>query len=326
MRKKAIIILCMLCAVLGFFTFLSVGKAFRSDWQLPEAVPENQESPRLVLITREMKTPFWNQLRAGASGQAEKEGVSLETWGSYGNDQDEFLKQIEIALHSKVDGVIVQGLDTEEFKELTKIKAASYGIPVVTVANDVPVAESLRKTYVGSDQREAGKRLAEQLVQDMGTEGQVILLGNSEPAHSQQQRLQGMNEVLNAYPGIEAVLAESGDSNEEVIETAQNVLNQVPKADAFIALNANHVGTMMQEISRRAALETFHIYSFDDGADISALLTQGGLDAVIGQSPEKMGSLSVELIMKWLNNEEVPLDPEGYFTDIRILEGAKKRP
>lgn len=326
MRKKVVIFLCMLCAVLGFFTFMSAGKAFRSDWQLPASVPEDMENPRLVLITQELKTPFWNQVAAGASNQAEKEGVSLEVWGSYGNDQDEFLKQIEIALHSKVDGVIVQGLDTGEFKELTKIKAASYGIPVVTVANDVPVAESLRKTYVGSDQVEAGKRLAEELVHDMGTEGQVVLLGNIEQVYSQQQRLHGMNEILKAYPGIEAVLVESGNSNEEVVETTQNVLNQVPGADAFIALNANHVGTMMQEISRRSALERFHVYSFDDGADISALLTQGGLDAVIGQSPEKMGSLSVELIMKWIAGEEVPLDPNGYFTDIRILEGAKKRP
>ncbi|SDH49002.1 ribose transport system substrate-binding protein [Planococcus glaciei] len=326
MRKKVVVILCMLCAVLGFFTFMSAGKAFRSDWQLPSSVPENQEKPRLVLVTQEMKTPFWNQVAAGASNEAEKEGVSLEVWGSYGNDQDEFLKQIEIALHSKVDGVIVQGLDTEEFKELTKIKAASYGIPVVTVANDVPVAESLRKTYVGSDQFAAGKRLAEQLVDNMGSEGQVVVLTNSEQAYSQQQRLQGMEEVLNVHSGLQVVLVESGDSTEEVIETTQNVLNQVPGADAFIALNANHVGTMMQEISRRSALERFHIYSFDDGADIPALLTQGGLDAVIGQSPEKMGSMSVELIMDWLNNEKVPLDPDGYFTDIRILEGAKKRP
>lgn len=326
MRKKVIIILCMLCAVLGFFTFISAGKAFRSDWQLPAAVPADEESRRLVLVTQELKTPFWNQVGAGAANQADKEGISLEVWGSYGNDQDEFLKQIEIAFHSKVDGIIVQGLDTPEFKELTKVKAASYGIPVITIANDVPAAESLRKTYVGSDQVEAGKRLAEQLVSDMGEEGHVIFLSNIEQAYSQQQRLQGMNEVLKAYPKIEAVLAESGDSNEEVKATTQDLLNQVPEADAFIALNANHVGTMMQEISRRAALEPFHLYSFDDGADISALLRQGGLDAVISQSPETMGSLSVELMMDWLNNEKVPLDPGGYFTDTRVLEGAEKRP
>ncbi|MDN7246127.1 sugar ABC transporter substrate-binding protein [Planococcus shenhongbingii] len=326
MRKKVVIVLCMLCAVLGFFTFMSAGKAFRSDWQLPAAVPEDQESYRLVLITQELKTPFWNQVGAGAAEQARKEGVSLEVWGSYGNDSDEFLKQIEIALHSKVDGVVVQGLDTAEFKELTKIKAAFYGIPVITIANDVPVAESLRKTYVGSDHYQTGKLLAEQLVKDMGSEGQAILLSDVEQAYSQQQRMRGMDEVLKAYPDISTILVKSGNSDEEVIEATQNVLNQVPKADAFIALNANHVGTMMQEISRRAKLEPFHIYSFDDGADISALLRQGGLDAVIGQSPEKMGQLSVELMMKWIKNEEVPLNPDGYFTDIRILEGVRERP
>ncbi|KAF0822408.1 substrate-binding domain-containing protein [Cytobacillus firmus] len=74
-----------------------------------------------------------------------------------------------------MDGIIVQGLDTPEFKDLVKVKAAFYGIPIITVANDVPKAESLRKTYVGSDQYLAGQLIAEQLIDDMGHEGKVIL-------------------------------------------------------------------------------------------------------------------------------------------------------
>ena len=81
----------------------------------------------------------------------------MEVWGSYGKNQEDFLKKVEIAIHSKVDGIIVQGLDTEKFKNLTKVKAAFYGIPIITVANDVPMAESLRRTYVGSDQYLAGR-------------------------------------------------------------------------------------------------------------------------------------------------------------------------
>lgn len=323
MRKKVIIVLCSLCAIFGFFTLWSAEGTFRSDWELPAPIPADEESYRLVLITQELETPFWDKVGAGAMAQAEREDVILDVWGSYSNNQEDFLKQIEIALHSKVDGLIVQGLDTEEFKQLTKEKAAFYGIPVITVANDVPVAESLRKTFVGSDHYAAGKMLAEQLVKEMGGTGQVVLLGDIEQEYSQQQRLQGVTESLEAHAGISTMHVESGKSDEEVVAVTQNVLNQNPNVQSFIALNANHVGPMMKEISRRAQLEPYHLYSFDDGSETAALLEQGKLDAMIQQSPEKMGGQSIELMMKWLRNEVVPLESDGYITDIRIVEGAE---
>lgn len=326
MRKKVIIVLCLICAILGFFTLWSAESAFQSDWKLPAAVPADEESYRLVLITQELETPFWDKVGEGAAAQAQKEQVILDVWGSYGNNREDFLKQIEIALHSKVDGVIVQGLDTEEFEALTKEKAAFYGIPIITVANDVPVEESLRKTYVGSDHYTAGKMLAEQLVKEMGGTGQVVVLGDMEQQYSQKQRLQGVTESLEQHAGISMVYAESGKSDEEILAVTQNTLNQHPNVEAFIALNANHVGPMMKEISRRAQLEPYHFYSFDDGSETASLLEQGKLDAVIQQSPEQMGEQSVKLMMQWLRNEVVPLDSGGYITDIRVVKGAEAQP
>ena len=195
MRRKVIFVLCSLCAVLGFFTVLSVNKVFHSEWELPAAVKTEQEGFRIVLITQEIDTPFWELVGEGAAKQAEREEVSFELWGSYSKNQEDFLKQVEIALHSKVDGVIVQGLDTEEFQQLTRIKAASYGIPIITVANDVPVEKSLRKTYVGSDHYKAGKLLLEQLIGDMGEQGEIVLLGDSELEYSQRLRLRGWKTV-----------------------------------------------------------------------------------------------------------------------------------
>jgi ribose transport system substrate-binding protein len=41
---------------------------------------------------------------------------------------------------------------------------------------------------------------------------------------------------------------------------------------------------------------------------------------VIEQNPEKMGEMSVNLLVNWLNGESEPLDMQGYFTDINILK------
>lgn len=320
MRKIGISLLTVLTIILCYFTFASAGKVFRSDLEMPEKAVSKETPYRLVLITQELDTPFWDKVGAGAKKQAKDEEASLEVWGSYGKNQEDFLKKVEIAIHSKVDGIIVQGLDTEQFKNLTKVKAAFYGIPIITVANDVPMTESLRRTYVGSDQYMAGRMIATQTVKDMGSTGKIILMSDSRHEYYQQQRLNGMQDVFKDYPGIETINAETTEAREQVIATTREMLNKMPDADGFIAVNANITGSMIQEISRRSQVEPFHIYTFDDAPDSLTLLMRGKLDGVIEQSPEEIGKVSVNLIMKWLRNETVPLDKNGYLTDIRMLK------
>ncbi|MFC4305239.1 sugar ABC transporter substrate-binding protein [Cohnella boryungensis] len=325
MRKTVILILGLACVILFYFTFVSAYKVFRSDWQLPRTSAHKQAQFRLVLITQELETPFWVKVGGGAIEEAQKNGTSIEVWGSYNKNQEDFLKKIEIAIDSKVDGIIVQGLDTEEFKNLTKLKAAFYGIPIITVANDVPMGESLRRTYVGSDQYMAGQLIAKQLLSDMGHSGKVILMGDSRQEYYQEQRLKGIYDVLKNYPNVLTEYAETADTRQQVIATTQDLMNRLPDLDAFIAVNANIAEAMIQEIGRRSQVEPYYIYSFDDSPDTFSLLMQGKLDGMIEQSPEMMGKISVDLMIKWLTGEMVPLNTDGYLTDIRMLKAANSR-
>lgn len=318
MRKLILFILCCICAILLYFTAVSAEKAFRSDWRLPRAPVREQHEYRLVLITQELDTPFWDQVGEGAKREAEKSGAGIEVWGSYNSDSDEFLKKIEIAIDSKVDGIIVQGLDSDSFKQLAKYRAAFFGIPIVTVANDVPMGDSLRKTYVGSNQYLAGRLIAGQLLEDMGPSGTVLLLGDSGNAYYQEQRMNGIRDALQAYPGIRLEYEETRSMRELVIAATRDLMNRYPDARAFVAVNANMAGAMVEEIGRRARVEPYHIYSFDDSSDALNLFKEGKLDGMIEQSPEEMGRLSVDLLLDWLKGEKIPLNPEGYFTDIRM--------
>lgn len=324
MRKTGYVLLCVVCVVLCYLTISSAKGVFQFDWQVPEAAEPDISQNRLILITKNLDTPFWDEVSQGAMEEAARTGASLEIWGSYGDDQADFLKKIEIAIYSKVDGLIVQGLDTEEFKELTKNKASAYGVPVITVANDVPMEESLRKTYVGSDQFAAGQLIAEQLVNDMGTEGKVIIMSNSGDEYYQRQRIAGIQEVFQYFPDIQPTYAKTGDSTEQVIAATQDMLNKVPDAAAFIAVDADFSKALTKEIGKRFQIEPFHIYTFDDGPDLQPLLSQRKLDGIIQQSPKTMGAVSVKLMMEWLTGKTVPLERNGHFTDIRVSETAEE--
>jgi ribose transport system substrate-binding protein len=320
MKKYMYIVLGIVFVSLCYLIFVSANIVFNNDLALPKAKKHTDSQYRLVFITRDMDTMFWNKVGSGAARQAEKEGASLEIWGSYSNNSEEFLKKLELAIHSKMDGIIVQGLDTDEFKELTKVKAAFNGTPIITVANDVPMKESLRRTYVGSNQFQAGGLIARQLLDDMGEKGNVVLLYDSQQESYQRERLEGIDATLNKYPAIKTLYAETSESRDQVISTMRDMLNQMPEVNAFIAVNANMIGPMVQEIGKRSQVEPYFIYTFDDGPESLPLLEKGKIDGVVQQDPEKMGEVSVQQLIKWLDGETVPLDINGYFTNIRILK------
>ncbi|HAM80623.1 sugar ABC transporter substrate-binding protein [Ornithinibacillus bavariensis] len=322
MRKLSIFLLIILYIILCYFTSVSALSVFQSDWELPEAIDQQQSEYRLVLITQDIDTPFWDAVGRAALDEAKKLGVSLEIWGNYGSHREDFLTNLEVAIQSKVDGIIVQGLDSKEFKELTKVKASFYGIPIITIANDVPMAESLRRTYVGSDQYKAGRMIAEQLITDMGTAGKVVIMFNDELEYYQEQRLAGMEDLLKQYSNILIEHAKTSNKRDEVITSTQDILNKVTDADAFIAVNANTIGAMVQEIGKRYQVSPFYIYTFDDGPEAIPLLEKRMIDGVLRQSPEIMGRKSVELMTDWLKGETIPLDSDGYLTEIHIMKAT----
>jgi ribose transport system substrate-binding protein len=162
--------------------------------------------------------------------------------------------------------------------------------------------------------------IAQQLLTDMGSAGTVVLMYDSHQVYYQTERLRGIQNVLKDYPNVKIINAETTDTREQIMAATRDVLNRTPNVNAFIVVNANAAGAMAQEIRNRYQADHYHLYSFDDAPESLSLLKQGRLDAMIEQSPEKMGEISVKRIMEWLNGDTVPLNIDGYFTDIKIVK------
>lgn len=311
--------------VILFFAIAYSFKVLNTDLTIPQFADAPESDIRLVLITNELDTPFWDKVKEGALAAAGRNGASLEMWGSYGKNEQDFLKQMEIAISSKVDGIIVQGLDTAGFKQLAMYKATEKGIPIITVANDVPMNESLRRTYVGSNHYEAGQMLARQLLSDMGFTGKVVLMASDRQEEFQRSRLKGILEVLKNYPEIHTKIVGSGTTREQVVQATNQVLNDDPETKAIITTTALNASAIIQEIGKRTLVEPYFIYSFDDSPETLTLMQQGMIDALISQSPGAMGEKSVNLMLEWLEGKQLPLNTDGYYTAIRVLKAGAAR-
>lgn len=322
MRKKVTIVLSGCIAFFIVFTAISLWRVIEAAPNFPDPVSETIDELRIVLITENQSTDFWKQVERGAIEAAEKEGVLVEAWAGFGTEDQDFNRNLETAIYSKVDGILVQGQDTEAFKELTKIKAAFYGVPIITIGEDVPAEDSLRKTYVGSNQHEAGALLAERVVEKLDLVGEIIIVGDETPSYMQTQRLQGVEETLQQYPSISYSYQGMGDTKEEIMNATMERMNLSPDATAWILLDSDVTYFLTQEISRRTQVDPYLIYSFDEAQEARNLLQASVIDGLIRQRPKEMGQTGLQLLVQWIRGETVPLDSAGYETPIYIEEAG----
>lgn len=322
MKKTVTRVLSVSIVFFAIFTVISVWRVIQATPDFPDPVSNSVDQLRIVLITENQSTDFWKQVEEGAIQAGEQQGVLVEAWAGFGTEDQDFNRNLETAIYSKVDGILVQGQDTEAFKELTKIKAAFYGVPIITVGEDVPAEESLRKTYVGSNQIEAASVLAETMAKKMDYQGEIVVVGDERPTYMQKQRLQGVEQTLEVYPEITLTYQGMGDTKENIMNATMERLNQSPDATSWLVLDSKATYFVTQEIKRRTQVDPYLIYSFDEAPEVRTLLQAGVIDGIIRQRPQEMGEQGLNLLVEWIRGETVPLNSEGYPTPF-VLEEAE---
>lgn len=145
-----------------------------------------------MMITQDNKSSFWQSVYQGASERAREENVYVD-W--LGNDQFRNYsveEQMQVAIASGVDGIIVTASESEEMTALID-QAAAEGIPVVTLYGDN--TQSARCSFVGVGSYNLGReygRQAVKIVQDrhaFTTDLGITVLYDGEKAIAMKQEI-----------------------------------------------------------------------------------------------------------------------------------------
>src|SRR5690606_19443714 len=84
MKKYMYIILVILFVSLCYLIFTSANIVLSNDLSLPKGIKQADSQYRLVLITRDMDTTFWNKVGIGALRQrSEERRVGRECWAGW---------------------------------------------------------------------------------------------------------------------------------------------------------------------------------------------------------------------------------------------------
>ncbi|GAB2716184.1 sugar-binding protein [Paenibacillus thermoaerophilus] len=274
------------------------------------------EKPKyhLVMINQEGITPYWSQIQSGADKAAKELDAVIEyVVPVHAAAQD--LSMVEMAVASKVDGIIMQGFNEKEFTPAIN-KAVDSGIPVITIDTDAP--GSKRIAFVGTDNFLAGRRAAKEIVKDTNGSAKVGILTGSFSISNQTLRVAGFLDGIKDTPGIEVVAVEETSINSNLAtEKAYKILKEHPDVTVFFGTGSLD-GVGAAEVANNAERpgERIKVYAFDDLPETMELIKQKRIDATFVQRPFSMGEESVRIMVEFLKGKKTLT---VYNTDIKTI-------
>lgn len=214
--------------------------------------------------------------------------------------------RINIAISSKVDGIIIEGDDSEETKNLIN-KATRKGIPVVTVLSDS--AGSSRKSFVGLNNYSLGTEYGNELAA-IGKETNtyplnvLILLdrddGNSDDIiHSAiQQAVLGKSIIL--YSEV-VDTSTPFTSQEDVMNILDDLSKKRQMPDVIICLNDRTTESAIQCIVEKNLVGKTTILGYYDSDTIKKAIDRGSVYATFAIETKTLASHCIKALNEYNN-------------------------
>jgi ribose transport system substrate-binding protein len=256
---------------------------------------------------------YWKQLHQGAQkAEAELNAAGVPVgiiWKGplREDDRDQQVQVVENFMTRRVSGIVLAPLDTRALARPVE-QAVGAGIPVVVVdsplASEAPVSTIATDNYAGG--RLAGKRLGEVL----GGSGKVILLRVQVGSASCEAREQGfLDELAENYPGLEVISSNQhgGATRNTALAVSQNLLVRFGReVKGVFAPNESTLAGMLVALADAGLNRgTVKLVGFANSRQFADELTNGDLQGLVLQDPEKMGYLGVKAIVATIRGEAV---------------------
>ena len=262
----------------------------------------------LAVIPKGTTHTFWNTVGQGAKQAGEDLKVEIIWKGPLKeNDRAQQIQVMQQFITQGVDGIVLAPLDYRALVAPVK-DAMSRGIPVVIFDSDLDGEPGVDfVSFVATDNLNGGRMGGNELARVTGEAGRVVLLRYLVGSASTNAREEGFLGAVMGYPGIEVLVDNryAGPTAGEAKTNSLNMIDQIRKADGIFCSNESATYGMLLALRQEGLAGQIRFVGFDASPPLVQALTDGVIDALVVQDPERMGYLAVETLVRYLNGEEV---------------------
>jgi ribose transport system substrate-binding protein len=283
------------------------------DPTAPETGPvQGDGAYRIVLLVPFPEDPFWQSVRSAVEARATADGATVDVRELSAPSVPEQLQQIDEAIAGDYDGILLGPVDAAGIAPGVAA-ANTAGIPVLAI--DVGPTGGEVISVVQTD-NVAATRLAGRFIgEELSGEGDVLNIQGSLAHPVAQARDQGLREGLADFPNIAIVSAEGSWQQGNAFGLTMAQLPQAeegtptplqPLVDAVFAANPEMALGAAQAVEQVQA-DTVIVAGFGATTDTLKEIRSGTLEATIAEYPTRAGAIAVDLMVRHLNGESVPV-------------------
>ncbi|WP_461206575.1 sugar ABC transporter substrate-binding protein [Clostridium sp. DL1XJH146] len=259
---------------------------------------------RFMVIVDGTDSSYIEEFKRGIDRASTDYSVALEIWSFKGDQKEEnILKQFDIAIKSKVDGVIIQTFDDDRFEEVFK-EANNNNIPVITISSDIPSEEKV--SFFSYNEYQIGLKVGELLNSELNKSqisgGTIVVLQNDQIYH--------YNQVIALKDQFEEkyiIKPEKVDIKGENILNAEGltreIINKYEDLIGIICSSGEETLGVIQGLKDTNKMDDVMVFGFDYSKEILDYIDKGVITGTIIADNEKLGYEAIENMVKY-NDEE----------------------
>ncbi len=266
-----------------------------------------KEKYTIAVVVKSAAIPVWESHIIAAKKAGEELGVEILDYSPSKADNVEEQKRIlEDLITTGVDAVVLAPANTEAVKGPVQ-DLIDAGIPVV-YDNTMGPSDVDYLTYVGIDNYECGKLIAEAMGEVLGGEGKVLVMEGVPGQATSDIRTKGCLETLNKdYPNI---VVESGVTKWQFDEGRKITEDYITKwgddLKGVISVGGNQAEGAVEAVAAAGKEGKIYVSGFDVQEPQYVAVESGTEIFTISQGVYQQAYLSVVAAIKALNGEEVP--------------------
>lgn len=301
-KRTLIFITLLICMVLTAVVGI---RLLQLSMKHGEEITDEKYDRYYVMITDDRKSSLWKSVYQGAFEKGKSENIYVEMLGD--NLDIDYSKEqlMQIAIASKVDGIIVSADESEEMTQLIN-HAVNNHIPVVTVYGDN--TQSKRSCFVGIGSYNLGREYGKKVIEIAGSNAQIqrkepikvcVIVNSYTKDYGQNILCSGIQETIEESNVITADISyiSVDDTNAfSVEESIRDIFMEEELPDVFICLNELNTTCVYQAAIDYNKVGQIHILGYYDSEAILKAIERDVIDATATINTRQLGEYCVQAL------------------------------
>lgn len=311
LNNKSLVVVIITFAIMCILTVISI---FYFNYQIMKTNKiQTQEyqsyTEHYAFITDDLYDSFWQEVYEGAQNKGEELNIKVERFGENIKNNYSKAELLRMAIASNVDGIILQGDESQEIKDLVA-EAEANGIPVVTVLTDI--SNSSRKSFIGVGGYNLGKAYAREIIRIATSDTQKILLliDNNKEENNQRIVLASMKETITSEGNFlnldfETKLVDNYSSFSAEEDIRDIFLNTEALPDMIICLNEENTISAYQNVVDYNIVGKIEIIGYYTSETILKAIEKNVIASTIAVDTGLMGKACIDTLHTYIETGHV---------------------